>query len=275
MKTSKRVLVIFILCIAVSFTGISRAFATKDIYDPKDSLTISEEVTEKLNVMPHEHIIRMYHGSIMFAFSKGMKLDDILIDNEMILQEIYMIAPIVKGSNITVVNSYKAETDGKFHTLSVRGYWHDTDIYMNVIFPEKVFDKASLKVEVENVYLLTEADPHPSAYIYYKTDRGDYVYFRENIAFGKEYLFTADEFYDFAKVVMENETQNCEPEDIKSGDNKISYENVYDMGKYDLSIMNQNRIIKNILFIGISVIAVALIICGALLMRKKAKKSNT
>ena len=78
MKTSKRVLVIFILCIAVSFTGISRAFATKDIYDPKDSLTISEEVTEKLNVMPHEHIIRMYHGSIMFAFSKGMKLDDIL-----------------------------------------------------------------------------------------------------------------------------------------------------------------------------------------------------
>ena len=140
-------------------------------YDEKDSLTISEEVTEKLNVMPHEHIIRMYHGSIMYAFSKGMKLDDILIDNEMILQEIYMIAPIVKGSNITVVNSYKAETDGKFHTLSVLGYWRDTDISMNVLFPEKVFDKASLKVEVENVYLLTEADPHPRAYIYYKTEK--------------------------------------------------------------------------------------------------------
>ena len=128
---------------------------------------------------------------------------------------------------------------------------------------------------MENVYLLTEADPHPRAYIYYKTDRGDYVYFRENITFGKEYLFTADEFYDFANVVMASEVQNCAPEDIKSGENEISFEKIYDMKKYDLSIMNQNRIIKNILFIFIAVVAVALSICGALLIHKKAKKNNT
>lgn len=219
----KKSITIFILTFILLFAFIFACWAQ----DNGDSLELSNEIKDKLKNDSTDIVIRYYNGFYMNAFAQKTSINDI-VNGECVLQKLYMV--ITNDSEI----NYMYEKDGNTGSLlSKTTNW--SSIYKNITEPKSIFRNINKNVKVNNIYCLDGNSSHDGIYIYYITNIGDYVYFKEYESSEKEYLFPIDDFYNFAKSVQEEREKN---KYLIGG--FVDIEKIYDVNKFEIRVSKTN-----------------------------------
>ena len=160
--------------------------------DNYDSVNIDSEELSLMKDSSDDTVVKLYGGMFMPDFAEKKKIEDIINDDTSID---YMV--ISKDGNIT----YKNYRNGKINIINpANGISDWSEFYKYAISPEKVFGYST---EIYNIYCLDGEPSHDGVYIYYFTDKGEYVLYKEYLSADKEYLIPIADFYDISKAVHE------------------------------------------------------------------------
>lgn len=173
--------VVFILC-ATIFT-IPTSAETYDLYD---SVHLNSEEESPLKTNSDDIVVKLYGGLFMSAFARQEDITTMI--------EKSSVSYLIDTSDGGIL--YKRYSDGEPETLSF-GIFSWDGFYTYAISPDLVFD-SSVKINV--TYCLNGAPNHDGFYIYYDTDHGTYILFKEYENSKETYLFPLSNFYEFAKA---------------------------------------------------------------------------
>lgn len=182
----KKISLIVMLCIFAALLSVT-ACATS----LSDSLRIGNENYELLGGGKDDTVIRLYRGRFLEGFADGVPISE-LTDGDNVSEQIYMTRT-KRG-----VTSYKTVVNGEAH--DARGGSDAKQIYSVMAEPERVFKE---KVEIDNVYCLDGDDSDGGIYIYFVTDKGDFVYYNSPGRSEREYLFPSDSFAKYARAALD------------------------------------------------------------------------
>lgn len=181
MKRSLILLLATIICVA--------SFILPVAADSTDSLHLNSEEESQLNVSSDDTVVKLFCGSFMKDFSTQEDITNIVEKSEIM----YLI---VKSSGEIV---YKNYYDGEIVELNPLNRVSDwSNFYTYAVSSNTVFDSS---VKVNEVYCLNGESSHDGVYIYYDTDHGKYVLFKEYLSADESYLFPISDFYEFSEAV--------------------------------------------------------------------------
>ena len=188
------ILLSFVICVISFIIPISA-----ESYDSYDSRYLTSEEKDILAKSYHDdiipfsdlEIIKLYSSVFMYKFAKQ---EDIMS----------MIEPSSHLSYMFVADSVhmhiRAIRDGEgVELLKANGTIIWEGFYTYTKYPNLVFDTS---VKVNKIYCLDALVNYDGAYIYYETDHGEYILFKEYTSAKNTYLFPLSDFYKFAKLYM-------------------------------------------------------------------------
>lgn len=167
-----------------------------------DSINIDPQERQTVQTSDDDTVIKLYSGIFIKVFSEKKEINTI-ISGQNILEEIYML----KTDDVIKYKHFYNDTLVEITQTHHLSGWNQFSTY--AISPDNVFDSS---VTVNNIYCLSGESSHDGVYIYYVTDKGDYVLYKEYLSSDKEYLFPINDFYDFAKIVYDDRVQNKDME---------------------------------------------------------------
>ena len=180
---------IYVICTIVFITFFTVSVSAEDNYD---SVNIDPEELSLMKDSSDDTVVKLYGGMFMPDFAEKKNIEEIINDDTSID---YMV--ISKNGNIT----YKNYRNGKINIINpANGISDWSEFYKYAISPEKVFGYAT---EIYNVYCLDGESSHDGVYIYYFTDKGEYVLYKEYLSADEEYLIPIADFYNISKVIHE------------------------------------------------------------------------
>ena len=253
--------IIILMSIFLSSLGFACYAATES--DPYDSLKVPVEEAERFRHHPSLVIIKAYNRNLMYSFYKNQTIDEVLGECLEIDKSYFNASKEGDNAFVRRYNGYQ------IISAATEVDWSKVNVYKNVLFPQRVFEKASMNVNVKNVYFFYDKLSWYSFYIYYKTDRGDYVYYKPNTWEETEYLFTNEEFYDFSKNYYEQIEREYGDELIMIG--QQAPHELIDVNRYTLDAIHTKNANRNILII---CIAVAVLAVGSALITVRLKKKK-
>ena len=190
-----------------------------------DSMHISEEILSKVRRSDEDLVYRIYSGCYMDGFAKHLSIDSLLCDDDYTLETLYAVYS--KGLHI------KRIRDGEVNRLDLGSYGKSAKDFHSVVitnteilFSNSVVTQDLGEIEVREVYCLSGTSCNDGEYIYFVTDKGDYVYFTTYYSSKQEYLFPVEEFYEFAERVY----RYCRWH--QSMVEAVDIENLYDLSEY-------------------------------------------
>ena len=215
-----------LLCIGVSLllVTIFLAIAGNAQHDVAvgDSSNISEDILAQLPLEEGDRVVRIYNISILSDFSLNDNIDDLLQNFDP--QVIYAVESITGERN-----AY-----GFWGGVCVQMRHHDgfyvlLETYLN----NSAIELLDPNIVVEQSYYFMGETNYNGSAIYYKTNLGDYVYYRcMKHGFNGEYLFTSDAFFSAIKLTCQMERELYkEPVVGGSGNDELeSYISAYKIG---------------------------------------------
>ena len=160
-----------------------------------DSRSVSTEIYDLLEIPDDAGVTRLYKMNLVAAFAKSGTLDDLPATTD--ISEIYCVQmPDGTVKELLITDGVVWEADiTTVNTLAMQFYKSD-----------EVLELIGEDADVQNVYYLTGEIHKTGTAIYYRTSKGDYVYY---VGIGaKEYFFTAEMFFDFMDAVYEEMIQD-------------------------------------------------------------------
>ena len=215
-----------LLCIGVSLllVTIFLAIAGNAQHDVAvgDSSNISEDILAQLPLEEGDRVVRIYNISILSDFYLNDNIDDLLQNFDP--QVIYAVESITGERN-----AY-----GFWDGVCVQMRHHDgfyvlLEAYLN----NSAIELLDPNIVVEQSYYFMGETNYNGSAIYYKTNLGDYVYYRcMKHGFDGEYLFSADAFFSAIKLTLESEREKYkEPVVGGSGNDELEpYISAYEIG---------------------------------------------
>lgn len=257
--------IIILMSIFLSSLCLACYAATES--DPYDSLRVPTEEAERFRHHPSLVVIKAYRGDFMYRFYENQNIDEILSRCFEISKCYFNV--LKDGDNAFV----RSDTGNGITSVDTEVDWSKVNVYKNVLFPQSVFEKASMNVKVKNVYFFYTQTTDYCFYIYYKTDRGDYIYYKPNTWEEKEYLFTTDEFFNFSKDYYEK-LRSQSADELITTEQSAPHE-MFDLSEYTLDAIHKKNMNRNILIICIAAVAIALVAGGVLItVHSKKKKAQ-
>lgn len=143
-------------------------------------------------VTPDDTVIKLYIGTYIPYFD--MQKDIISIIEKGTSRIKYMVI-----SDSVEYPYYKSIYEGTGQTTMIPEYYRWEGFYTYTVSPNLVFDSS---VKVNKIYCLDgfQDVPFDGGYIYYDTDHGEYVLFKEYAYAETTYLFPLLDFYEFSKL---------------------------------------------------------------------------
>lgn len=217
----KKIIIIGLILIMIMSIpmGVFAAEEDTTVLEYNDSLKISDEERQQLNVKESENVIRIYNLSIHMAFSEINSIDE-LFEKELVLSEYYAIHTADNTLN------YKGIVGSKVENLS--------DVIINpkalkALQDSRITTKLSSDIEIYETYYFSGETSYTGSAIYYKTNKGDYVYYN-HYAFGNsEYLFPAKDFCEYQKAICNEISKSA---DLDGG---VDISKIWDLSKYDIN----------------------------------------
>ncbi len=218
---------IFILIAVLTICSCSVSVSAEEIYD---SLKISEDEIKALSLDEGQLVLaKLYCGSFMKEFGEKASVDILTADNN-VQDEVYMIK---SGTDIYYYHIY----DGKPYGISISKTESWDDFCNYALKTDEVFDSS---ITVKNVYCFNGEQSCDGVYIYYVTDKGDYVLYKEYLIAEKQYLFPVSDFYDFAEKVHAERLKNAYSDSgAYAYSGGISVETLYDLKPYELNAVKE------------------------------------
>lgn len=248
----KFILALVVCCILVS--GVSAASSQWD------SLTIEEDILEIISYDPNGLAFRLYTGAYMWGFADHKEISELL-------EEPYTSEIRYVRESGGVIRDYKIE-DG----IAKESDWirHQVDDFFDAVSRiDSIISVLGEDVTVENIYCLDGEPNLDGIYIYFVTNQGDYVYYKDYTGAEDEYLIPLAQFYEFAEVFYQNQ------KNAQYGNGTGDIEELYDLDGYNLKTYTgissgviEEPIPTEVIIIGVAacVVMVAVI---AICVRKK------
>lgn len=221
-----------------------------------DSVVLDSFEVELIRDESFEKVIKLYNGMYMHRFSKKQDIHTML---ENALEIEYLV---ISGKRVR----YKHIYEGKITNIDSASFkgkgWKE--FYTYAVSPELIFDAS---VKVYNTYCLDGSSSHNGVYIYYATNNGDYVLYKEFLSYEEMYLFPLEDFYEVAKIVQDdlylhrNET---------GGNTPIS--ELVDLSSY--VVTPSKHIASWIPYVATSIVAVLIVVGGCLIAAKRHKNAK-
>jgi hypothetical protein len=219
-------------------------FAVNSAVNSNDSLEINSDEAAKFKNDSSDTVIKIYNGSFMHGFADKVTIDK-LISSDYVLEPFYMVISKTEG------RVCKAERNGAIISVNMSDW---NKLYKTTISPQKVLQTVSSEITVKNTYCLDGEPSHDGVYLYFVTDKGDYVYYKEYVSAENEYLFPVEKFYDFAKAVY---TERQEYNKIGTAGGIPPIEEIFDLKAY--KIRSTNSTLSVILWTASIVILIAFV----------------
>ena len=222
-----------------------KAFLNKGIGE--DSLSISEDIKEHFRVyetysdentkperrlvQDFKSIMRYYNVPVRFVFKEYDNIDDILA-SAYATKKYYVVKQ--HDGTLQCYNEHLKEM--KSNRQTIKNGETLTLPYLDI--PEKAFERfndpdfvknyISPDVNVENVYYLSGESSHMGTAIYYRTDKGDYVYYN-HYSIGEK-LFPIEDFCKYQKAISDELAKHSD----ENGSGDIDISDLMDLSKYEL-----------------------------------------
>ena len=209
----KKVIIVLLILGALLSSSIG-VYAEENLIVTEDSKIISDAVIDKLNVKDSDEVLRIYNVPITFVFAEYQDIDSILMSQE-VLEEYYA----VKTDD---AYTYQIQENDVFAPISLNNLSAQA---MQMCETGEVTASIATDVIVNNTYYLSGESSHMGTAIYYKTNKGDYVYFIHS-SIG-EYLFPIEAFCAYQRAILDEASQY--PDRVGSA----SYSQVWDLSPYD------------------------------------------
>ena len=255
----KRFLCLLFVAFLILTLSVS-AFATVEV---EDSLTFDIQVYEILENSKKNNTVKIYNGYFIGYFAEEVPIDEIIQD-ENLLDPYY----VVRNGFQNAEYFYMKDNQAYKITINPPDLGKTLDY---ITSPEQVLRSLPNSVELQNVYYLNSESSYNGIYIYYVTDKGDYVYYQENANDDDGYLFALSEFYDIAKeayeIIQEENTGNLYELPI-GGPTLLS--DIVDISEYQITPGN-----PVLLYVGLAA-AVGIVGVGVFLLvrRKRTRRAS-
>ena len=156
-----------------------------------DSLHLTSEEKTLLEVSSDDVVVKIFAGFFMESFSRQEDILSILEKSK----TWYLVER--NNDDEMALSMYRRKDNGELGRFSyATSGW--SNFYTYAVSPNKVFDSS---VKVNSVYCL-DIEPSPEdVCIYYDTDQGDYVLYRQNLFGDETYLFPISVFYEVQEVL--------------------------------------------------------------------------
>jgi len=151
-----------------------------------DSVHLNSEEESPLKTNSDDIVVKLYGGLFMSAFARQEDITTMI--------EKSSVSYLIDTSDGGIL--YKRYSEGGPKTLSF-GIFSWDGFYTYAVSPTLVFDSS---VKINTTYCLNGAPNHDGFYIYYDTDHGTYILFKEYENSKETYLFPLSNFYEFAKA---------------------------------------------------------------------------
>ena len=261
MKHNKYITLIITLFIATVMLCIP-SYATQK----SDSLNDPE--SGKFRDNESDMVVVLYNGHYTAAFAQKMEIEDILSSSECVLEKTYMVIP----NNFEEMGAtYKVCRNNQISTVNKSSAKDWNQFYEYAVSPTMALGES---VEVNAVYCLDGTPSNNGAYIYYSTNEGDYVLYKEFLTSEETYLFPLEDFYRLNRQLQDDILNNSESEYI--GVQSIGM--LEDIEKYNIrnlsALTGQSRIALWLGVIGGIVLITGLCVGLIVFFRRKSQKAR-
>lgn len=196
--------ILFAIMLSVSLTVFAESYKMEIVLS--DSVNISDEIKQILEVRPYmDTAYKFYNISLDFAFVNANSIEEVFEQGDYVLSEYYVVQTmenkfIIKGfANNTV---FYSTDDGMFI---------DPDA-LKELQEGKAISQLSTDVEIYARYYLTGETTRTGSAVYYKTNKGDYVYYRDYRVYDHareryesgNFLFPIKEFCELQKAIYDD-----------------------------------------------------------------------
>lgn len=206
MKKILMLISILFFSLALILNSLIPVYATEtgDNNMKNDSISIPSTIADEYKTNPsHNVIFRFYNGYFMLGFAQKATIQEIINNPDYVLEEVY-------ATSVDGITMYRAKRNGTL--TDPLDHHSEGNIFRNyALSPNKLFKKSTFSssdLTIDSIYCLDGEPSHDGIYIYFTTNKGDYIYYKEYASAEKEYLFPINEFYDFAKAIADERIQN-------------------------------------------------------------------
>ena len=166
------------------------------------ALQIDDSVKSALGVGENEQVIRFYNISTERACSQYGTIEEVLA-SDYVLQAHYAV---INDDGIKV---YRVDENSNVDEISY-GIRFTENETMSVLLNNTVLEQFPQGAKVLDVYYLWGENNYAGSALYYRTDKGDFVYYNYFLTYavlGKEQtFFTKAEFFDLMRAIDEYES---------------------------------------------------------------------
>ncbi len=209
----KLLFVVILMCVGIASFSIN-AHANEYGTDSEnvelsrnDSVVIDDDEYKLFECSESETLIRVYNGFYMIGFANHETIDE-LIGDQYTLNEIY---GVIKEES-SCIDFNMTLVDGKptrlMNTLQASAIIPDRILSYQNVFSASKMGFSMGELVVDKIYCLDGTSSANGLYIYYVTNKGDFVYFKQDVGVKEEYLLPLNTFYEFAEMVQQEIMNN-------------------------------------------------------------------
>ena len=251
------------LCLFVAFV-----FSLSAAQDRGDSLIFSDSVYQAIESASQNNTVKIYNGTFMYLFGQRKSIEQIITD-ENLLESYYAVKGMFSSAEYYYIR------DGVSQKISINPPELDSTLKY-VLSPSQILNQVSPFLSVQNVYYLNGDASHDGIYIYYRTTKGDYVYYQEYASDTSGYLFPVNDFYEIAETVESaSQMEKQERENLDSAHKYLFggptlLSDIVDISEYQVTPGRSMG-----LYIGLAAIAVVMTGAGIVFVIWKKRKRTT
>ncbi len=265
----KKLILMVMLIIAFSFQLIAIAEEKMDFVEKEeyDAVNINDTIKKSLQTKSDDTIIRVLNTPIVFAFNKYSDIDDLLtgdcIDqvlyatvNDKSIKAVYLVDNL--GESTAVENSLLS---GDYKTVSV-------------LLQNAVIDSLPEGAKITNIYYFWGQSNHQGSALYYRTNKGGFIYYRSYLNNDTQYFFPEQDFFNYMKALYSTLGPDNPPGSIEMG-------SPMDLSKYEISLepleSNKSATVKKtssfifVIIVFASILLLSFFIIGFIFIIKRPK----
>ena len=265
----KFIILLVMLIMAFSFQLIVIAEEKMDFAENEeyDALNIDDTIKRSLQIKSDDTIIRVLNTPIVFAFNEYSDIDALLtgdyidqvlyaIVNDKSIEAIYLVDNL--GESTTVENSLLSRD---YKTVSV-------------LLQNDVIDSLPEGAEITNIFYFWGQSNHQGSALYYRTNKGGFVYYRSYLNNDTQYLFPEQDFFNYMKALYSTLGPDNPP-------GSIEMESSIDISKYEISLeslgSNKSATVKKtssfifVIIVFASILLLSIFIIGFIFIIKRPK----
>ena len=224
-----RKIIFTVFAITIMFFSLTNVFA-----EVIDCRIISESLRKEIAEIDDScSIIRVYNGSFLHGFAAGESIEN-LVSDTYVDEEIFV-----------AYHNGSSKSDFCYIIRDGISYSGDAGQIGGDAFIKYVEGAAIKRIEsktkshIKTIICLSGETSHDGIYIYFETDNGNYVLFKEYASNETTYLFSIDEFKSIASEYFEKKMNALYDEygQVRKG-SSFSFTDIENIHKYKLSDIN-------------------------------------